>query len=293
MSEKLKIAGIYVVWNKKVLIHKRSSSAGSEASWNRFASPGGKVDPEDKGSFRTAALRELKEETGLLAKPGSLRVLLKQSSVGADSVMYYVKYTEKPVVKGPDAASKKSFDMAFDFAKKGVKGEIAGAGYFWADLGSILTFLNANPKYKNPYFVKNIKKLKQALAVADGTRRQQKQKGGGNSLEILYGTTKIAGQELNTSMTQTEPAVKVPEGHTLIMYDPDAPAGTWLHWLKGSDKTYWKYQPPSPPSGKHRYIFRLVEGDPVESEIQQSGIDPAAILPGRITGEVMFYQSAL
>jgi 8-oxo-dGTP pyrophosphatase MutT (NUDIX family) len=165
---KLKIAGIYVIWNKKVLIHKRSDKAGSEASWHKFASPGGKVDPEDNGSFRTAALRELKEETGLTAKPGSLRVLKKESSTGADSVMYYVKYMDKPTVTGPDEASMKSFDMDFDFAKKGVKGEVAGAGYYWADLSSILSYLNEHPKYKNPYFVKNIQQLKK---VASGTRK--------------------------------------------------------------------------------------------------------------------------
>ena len=290
MSDKLKIAGIYVVWNKKVLIHKRSSSAGSEASWNKFASPGGKVDPDDKGSFRKAALRELKEETGLIAKPSNLRVLFKESSTGADSVMYYIKYVEKPTIKGPDAASKKSFDMDFDFAKK-IKGEVAGAGYFWADLGSILTFLNENPKYKNPYFVKNIKKLKKALA--DGTRRREKAFRGGGALEVTYGTTKVAGQELNSSLTHEQPSVIVPEGHTLIMYDPDAPAGTWLHWLKTSDKTLWKYQPPSPPSGTHRYIFRLVEGSPINSEIRQSGIDLGAILPGSVKGEVMFTAKCL
>jgi phosphatidylethanolamine-binding protein (PEBP) family uncharacterized protein len=76
------------------------------------------------------------------------------------------------------------------------------------------------------------------------------------------------------------------------MFDPDAPAGTWLHWLRGAEGDYWPYQPPSPPSGTHRYIFRLVEGEPVKSAIKQSGIDPVAILPGRVKGEVMFTQEA-
>lgn len=62
----------------------------------------------------------------------------------------------------------------------------------------------------------------------------------------------------------------------LIVDDPDAPAGTWLHWLlfdlpilekieegsqigkKGlnSFKTQ-KYDGPAPPSGIHRYFFKL------------------------------------
>jgi Raf kinase inhibitor-like YbhB/YbcL family protein len=67
----------------------------------------------------------------------------------------------------------------------------------------------------------------------------------------------------------------------LIVDDPDAPAGTWVHWVlfnipketqtlaeniqtlpagtqKGSNS--WnkqKYQGPCPPSGEHRYFFKL------------------------------------
>jgi Raf kinase inhibitor-like YbhB/YbcL family protein len=65
----------------------------------------------------------------------------------------------------------------------------------------------------------------------------------------------------------------------LIMDDPDAPAGTWVHWVAwniptqtreipenglplGADqgKNDWKrssYGGPCPPSGTHRYYFRL------------------------------------
>ena len=121
------------------------------------------------------------------------------------------------------------------------------------------------------------------------TRRKQR---GGKMLNVRYGIIKVTGQTLEPPITQLTPRVNIPEGYTLIMYDPDAPAGTWLHWLKTSDKTYWEYQPPNPPSGTHRYIFRLVEGFPVESELRQSGINPSMILPGRVKGEVMFMQSA-
>ena len=64
----------------------------------------------------------------------------------------------------------------------------------------------------------------------------------------------------------------------LIMDDPDAPMGTWVHWLvwnvptnvtgfsKGENITFpkgkndfgkQKYGGPCPPSGVHRYFFKL------------------------------------
>lgn len=64
----------------------------------------------------------------------------------------------------------------------------------------------------------------------------------------------------------------------LIMDDPDAPVGTWVHWLvwnippnitgfsKGENITYPQgkndfgkldYGGPCPPSGTHRYFFKL------------------------------------
>jgi phosphatidylethanolamine-binding protein (PEBP) family uncharacterized protein len=49
------------------------------------------------------------------------------------------------------------------------------------------------------------------------------------------------------------------------MTDPDAPSGTWTHYVATiqSDGTIisepYQYQPPSPPkgSGRHRYIFNI------------------------------------
>ena len=81
---------------------------------------------------------------------------------------------EKPIVKGPqDAGSKKAIDSAFDFNKKGVKGEDAGneSGYFWADLGTLISFLQkpANKKYCNPYFLDNLILLRRKLRK--GTRK--------------------------------------------------------------------------------------------------------------------------
>jgi 8-oxo-dGTP pyrophosphatase MutT (NUDIX family) len=158
-QQKLKIAGIYVVWNGHVLIHKRSDKAGSEASWHKFASPGGKLDPDDNGSFRKAALRELKEETGLSGRGKKLHILRKETNENAESVMYWVEYKTKPTIPGPDKASQKSIDMNFDFEEEGVKGEVAGPGYMWAKIPDVLKYLKAHPKYENPYFVKNVRLL--------------------------------------------------------------------------------------------------------------------------------------
>lgn len=101
-----------------------------------------------------------------------------------------------------------------------------------------------------------------------------------------------------------------PEGTVslvLIMDDPDAPMGTWVHWvlfnlpmdlsglregmtgvgLDGSNS--WNrtgYGGPCPPSGTHRYFFKLYALDLVLD--LESGADKAAVLSameGHILGE--------
>ncbi len=71
----------------------------------------------------------------------------------------------------------------------------------------------------------------------------------------------------------------------LIMEDPDAPSGTWVHWvvwnippqlnqipenglpaqaLQGRNSwRHMRYDGPCPPSGTHRYLFRAVALDSV------------------------------
>lgn len=75
------------------------------------------------------------------------------------------------------------------------------------------------------------------------------------------------------------------QSYVLIVDDPDAPAGTWVHWVlfnipadirqleaseapKGaiSGKNSWGstgYRGPCPPSGTHRYFFKLYALDTI------------------------------
>jgi phosphatidylethanolamine-binding protein (PEBP) family uncharacterized protein len=87
----------------------------------------------------------------------------------------------------------------------------------------------------------------------------KKKKGGqsGPELSIIY--AKIGNYADKPQITLSN--YNAP--YLLTMLDPDAPAGTWTHYIAIiKDKTLlkepYKYQPPSPPpgSGTHRYIFQ-------------------------------------
>lgn len=87
------------------------------------------------------------------------------------------------------------------------------------------------------------------------------------------------GQDISPPL-QWYDAPKDTQSFALIMDDPDAPAGDWVHWLlfnlpadlqevaekaalpQGSEtgKNSWgrfKYGGPCPPRGTHRYFFKL------------------------------------
>ena len=87
---------------------------------------------------------------------------------------------------------------------------------------------------------------------------------------VQYPTAQVKGQELSKKNAAPQPKVNFSgtagKLYTLIMVDPDAPAADWLHWLViNNDDTGSKkeqlvpYNPPTPPSGIHRYIFYLCE----------------------------------
>jgi hypothetical protein len=99
--------------------------------------------------------------------------------------------------------------------------------------------------------------------------------------------------------------------YALVMDDPDAPGGTWDHWVLynvGADKTglsealpktkhpghgmaqgrnSWRkfgYGGPCPPSGRHRYIFKLYALD--EKMDLKPGLDKGRLLR-KIKGHVL------
>jgi len=104
-----------------------------------------------------------------------------------------------------------------------------------------------------------------------------------NKGEMISSRFTCQGEDINPHLAWDD----TPEGtksFALIMDDPDAPMGTWVHWLvkdipanmreiaqnsvPGSQVTndFGKedYGGPCPPSGMHRYFFRLYALD-VES----------------------------
>lgn len=89
-------------------------------------------------------------------------------------------------------------------------------------------------------------------------------KGGSFELNILYNSKKVNNMIVLKEEISQKPSITIPEGHYLIMYDPDAVNPTWIHWIASSNTDILPYQPPSPPpgTGNHRYIFSLIPGTP-------------------------------
>ncbi len=109
------------------------------------------------------------------------------------------------------------------------------------------------------------------------------------------------GEDISPALAWSEPPAGT-QTFALIMDDPDAPAGTWVHWVlfnipasarslpeafpseaslpdgSQSGKNSWGrtgYGGPCPPSGTHRYFFKLYALD-----------EPLAIQPGADKGEL-------
>ena len=174
MDAKMKIAGTYIVWDNKLLIHKRGKLTNKHTV-HTFGAPGGKVDPGE--DFLTAALRELKEEAGLTLSKSGFKVLNKVSNERAESVMYMRVLAKKPLVDGPlNDKFKYEVDMDFDFSSEGLKGESAGpeTGHYWADLNDLFKFLDKNPEFSNPFLYDNIVLLRKALRSRRKTARVSK-----------------------------------------------------------------------------------------------------------------------
>lgn len=101
--------------------------------------------------------------------------------------------------------------------------------------------------------------------------KKYKKKGGANSMEVRYPSFIVNNNETNEKSSKNKPIISLYQMpySTLIMYDPDAPSGTYLHYLVinipsgniNSGDTIVSYAPPTPPpgSGTHRYIFEQLQ----------------------------------
>ena len=93
-------------------------------------------------------------------------------------------------------------------------------------------------------------------------------------MEVFYNVNELKdGEFLSVSETQMEPEIKLNVNpnklYTLVLYDPDAVGGTYIHWIKANitnndmktGNIIIPYKGPAPPprTGKHHYIFNLYE----------------------------------
>lgn len=86
------------------------------------------------------------------------------------------------------------------------------------------------------------------------------------NMTITYpGNNVVNGKIMFKASVSTPPKITItPESQYLvIMSDPDAPMGAFIHMVavynQGKLTPHVPYYPPSPPSGTHRYQFRLFD----------------------------------
>lgn len=99
------------------------------------------------------------------------------------------------------------------------------------------------------------------------TRRKQK----GGAFSVQFEGKEAAGNLRSRNQTLIQPSVqwniKSNALYTVLMWDPDAPAASWIHWFVvnipgatlSEGQTLLPYEPPSPPSGTHRYYVTVYQ----------------------------------
>jgi phosphatidylethanolamine-binding protein (PEBP) family uncharacterized protein len=95
------------------------------------------------------------------------------------------------------------------------------------------------------------------------TRKRKIQKGG--ELSVYFQGKEAKGNVKPRNQTLVMPTISwttIPDKlYTILIWDPDAPARSWVHFLAMNLRTpnlstgdiLLSYEPPTPPSGVHRY----------------------------------------
>jgi phosphatidylethanolamine-binding protein (PEBP) family uncharacterized protein len=101
------------------------------------------------------------------------------------------------------------------------------------------------------------------------TRRKHYQRGG--VFSVLFQGKEAKGNLRTRSETLVQPVIAwnaVPDRlYTVLMWDPDAPASSWIHLLvintPSANLTQGQmllpYEPPTPPTGIHRYFVSVYQ----------------------------------
>lgn len=101
------------------------------------------------------------------------------------------------------------------------------------------------------------------------TRRKVYQRGG--EFSVLFQGKEAKGNLRARSDTLVQPVIAWNADpnrlYTVLMWDPDAPASSWIHLLVvntpsanlSQGETLLAYEPPTPPSGTHRYFVSVYQ----------------------------------
>ena len=126
------------------------------------------------------------------------------------------------------------------------------------------------------------------------SKRKTNKKGGqtpATQLSVNYANIGIGGQELGRDEYLKPPKISLSNyavNFIVTMTDPDAPAGTWTHYvaeLKPNGLIVsepYKYEPPRPPpkTGTHHYIFRAYAATSTGTGTSTGTIRNKGNLPG-------------
>lgn len=99
---------------------------------------------------------------------------------------------------------------------------------------------------------------------------RKKRGGGASQYSVQFSEKEAAGNLRKRANTLSAPLVSFvadppDELYTVVLWDPDAPNPSYLHWLiinipgerVAEGQVLVPYQPPSPPSGIHNYYVGL------------------------------------